>query len=281
MHDYAFVRSVEALSMEIEAFFSRAYKEVNVDRCHYPLYSTLKLTVSRNSTISEVEIEISIDSPTTNQRYVDGIINTLWDVVADGASCLALSRLPCGERRYFDDNGICVDSAKSPQEEISDLWDTLPELDIATSANSRPSDDKPYTAPVSSSTISELKKLAQKLPHGKLHLPAGNRFSEWDLEEISPMRMLGYKVGNSGLSKRARDEFLSAFVEIDFPAILRREYLDEWGAPCSPERISKTINHISANISRAEVNDKKKYEVAIFDWRTDIEFLLSIKNNYR
>ena len=128
MYDYVFIRSVEALELDVEDVFTQAFPYVSVNRAHYPLHSTLVLEVKSPEFSSEVEVDISISSPVNHKRFVDHVIEGFWEIVNERASCAFFLRLPDGERHFFDEKGERSHSEKAPEVEIEDLWDSLPDI---------------------------------------------------------------------------------------------------------------------------------------------------------
>ena len=95
-----------------------------------------------------------------------------------------------------------------------------------------------------------------------------------DWAAYSPLALLGYKVGKSGLGGLHRQHFLQDFVmKAVLPINLPSSYLAEWGPTGSKLRLQRTVRHIVFQKILRESNDPNKYSAAIEDWESDIEFL--------
>ncbi len=99
-----------------------------------------------------------------------------------------------------------------------------------------------------------------------------------NLHEVSALKMFGYTVGQKGWSDKLRSEFLTDFVEMELPLIVRRTFGDQFGPPLSEKRVLKVANVIAGNANMFLRNDCKRYAQAVDDWRTDLQFL---KESYR
>lgn len=91
--------------------------------------------------------------------------------------------------------------------------------------------------------------------------------------EISPLKLLGYTVGNRGLSATLRLAILSeAFTGI-LPPVQDEKYMRKWGDRNTPVRLKQIANHIAASTRNAKRNNPSKLRSAITDWEDDLDFL--------
>lgn len=95
-----------------------------------------------------------------------------------------------------------------------------------------------------------------------------------ELREISPLGMVGYKVGyTDGLSQNNRRDVLTNFFESKLHPKLHEIFPNELGEPCSMERLLKMANIIAVI---CKLNKRKKnpsLEYAIECWEKDLAFL--------
>ena len=96
---------------------------------------------------------------------------------------------------------------------------------------------------------------------------------EWAKQ--SPLAILGYHVGLTGMSDMHRQQFLFDFVsKAALPQVLPKSYLDEWGFPGSRTRLKRTARHIAfQKILREANSDPSRYANAIQCWTLDLNFL--------
>jgi hypothetical protein len=92
--------------------------------------------------------------------------------------------------------------------------------------------------------------------------------------EFSALKMFGYTVGKtSGWPQKQRQEFLSDFMSLQLPEVVERLFGSEYGQPMSVERLRKLADLISALCKLAMRRDPVVLEVAISDWKDDLDFL--------
>jgi len=92
----------------------------------------------------------------------------------------------------------------------------------------------------------------------------------WQLE--SPLRVLGYRVGKSGLSSAQRQSILSQAFEEPLPNVGNYEYMQQWGEPGSPVRLHK-IADLLASSCRNMKHRSNPSEEAIAVWEQDLAWL--------
>lgn len=103
--------------------------------------------------------------------------------------------------------------------------------------------------------------------------PAGE-ISAHDLAERSPLAILGYKVGQKGLRKARRRQFLDAFIVAELPLPFAPDYLAEWGAPGSVTRQERTESHLRWLASnRSKRTDVAADDTSIREWLEDADYV--------
>lgn len=108
----------------------------------------------------------------------------------------------------------------------------------------------------------------------KAHELAALQSSYEDWAVHSPLALLGYKTGKSGLSDLHRQHFLHDYVtKAVLPSALPATYLAEWGGINSKLRLQRTVRHIAFQKILRESNDLEKYASAIEDWQLDLDYL--------
>ena len=101
-----------------------------------------------------------------------------------------------------------------------------------------------------------------------------NSLSSEEWAAHSPLALLGYRVGQTGLTDLQRQQFLADFLRrASLPSSLPTEYLGQWGKPGTKARLMKTVNHITFLKRFRERADADRYRVAINHWARDILFL--------
>jgi hypothetical protein len=89
---------------------------------------------------------------------------------------------------------------------------------------------------------------------------------------LSPLRAMGYKVGDKGLPPNQRRAILRAAFESSIPVVGSAEYMAEWGNPGTPGRLKKIANYVASlcqNLKRKRQTSDK----AIEDWENDLRWL--------
>lgn len=105
--------------------------------------------------------------------------------------------------------------------------------------------------------------------------PTGFDEDDWNLDEISPLKLLGYTVGNNnGMHTDRRRSFLLTFWIVHLPATVREPRRSAWGNPTTQARLEKMISHIKSNIFRS--NNNPSHAKAVADWKEDVMFLEAI-----
>ncbi len=96
--------------------------------------------------------------------------------------------------------------------------------------------------------------------------------------DFSALKLFGYTVGkkgrDEGWSDHRRRAFLSDFMELSLPAIVKKTFGEEYGEPMSTTRLHKVANLIAALANNtARKSNAGSYEQAITDWEADLAFL--------
>lgn len=91
--------------------------------------------------------------------------------------------------------------------------------------------------------------------------------------EFSPLKIMGYAVGNSGLNRRDREQILQLAIFGNFHRYMPSEidYDRNWGGPGSKERFGSVYTHIR------RVKDlrtgRPNMGTAVADWNTDLTWI--------
>jgi hypothetical protein len=94
-----------------------------------------------------------------------------------------------------------------------------------------------------------------------------------DWPEKGVLKILGYKVGNSGLPVLERYKILRRAFTGELPAGLSESYLIQWGSPSSSKRLKKMAESIAAFCRNAKRKNYHDVEKTISDWENDLEWL--------
>lgn len=101
--------------------------------------------------------------------------------------------------------------------------------------------------------------------------PAGLQF---DAPQDGILRDLGYKVGNRGVAQSTRRVILQDAYESELPWKANAEYLAEFGAPRTAQRLQKLANCIAASARNTKRRDNSgSFEVAISHWEDDLDWM--------
>jgi hypothetical protein len=96
---------------------------------------------------------------------------------------------------------------------------------------------------------------------------------DWPEEDL--LSVMGYGVGKSGKPELKRREIPGRVFEArNFPSRIPREYVAEWGAPKSADRLLKIAESI-ASFARLKKRraDSDMFAAAIGDWEGDLDWL--------
>ena len=88
----------------------------------------------------------------------------------------------------------------------------------------------------------------------------------------SPLKVLGYAVGRSGIEVTKRREILERAYRGDLPITGSQRYMLEWGCPGSPERLRKIAESIASHCRNQKRKQAPSIE-SIQDWEADLGWL--------
>ena len=88
----------------------------------------------------------------------------------------------------------------------------------------------------------------------------------------SPLNVLGYRVGKSGLAENARREILRKAVTEELPNVGTAEYMAKWGLSNSPRRVMAITLHLVRHLTQGRKPDAD-YSEATAAWEADIAWL--------
>ncbi len=92
-----------------------------------------------------------------------------------------------------------------------------------------------------------------------------------DRPEEGPLKKLGYKVGNGGVSAEKRRRLLDWAMERDLPFVGSPAYMLEWGEPRSAKRYRKL--HTSLTVFRSGARTLGTMQKADDDWSQDLAYI--------
>ena len=92
----------------------------------------------------------------------------------------------------------------------------------------------------------------------------------WEGEGL--LSYVGYKVGHHGESIKIRQSILDAVFHNPLPNVISNEYMNEWGARQTPQRLKKMAESIAAFTRNNKRRDADMDE-AIRNWEEDLEYL--------
>ena len=89
--------------------------------------------------------------------------------------------------------------------------------------------------------------------------------------EISPLKAMGYTVGESGLYEGDRRYILTNAFEGELERVEPKEYMELWGSPGSRHRLRQMAYHISRQIPKHR--GMYNHDTAVREWEEDLEWL--------
>lgn len=84
---------------------------------------------------------------------------------------------------------------------------------------------------------------------------------------------VGYRVGHEGECLVTRQRTLDCVFHNRLPRVDSPEYMEEWAAPETPERLHKLAETIAALTRNAKRRRDVSLDVAIADWEADLKYL--------
>ena len=85
----------------------------------------------------------------------------------------------------------------------------------------------------------------------------------------SPLHILGYQVGKSGLTEETRQRILRKAMTEDLPNVGAAEYMATWGLPNTRRRLHAIILHLVQHLDQPNCDDTE----AVAHWESDICWL--------
>jgi hypothetical protein len=119
-----------------------------------------------------------------------------------------------------------------------------------------------------------LEELGDRWP-GTDPIPTSGGNGDFEGPTKSPLKRLGYEVGQSGASKSKRRSLLRKTYRKpldDLPGNYPQEYIQKWGPGESGKRLQRIANHLAANCRNFRKRDGN-YGLAIDHWEEDLEWL--------
>lgn len=247
------IRAMEYLCFRLhQEIASSAQAKITLD--HHPKYSRLiiKYLSSDGETQNIVSVNILTTHPFSYPLWLDYVADNLQREIEDDVSC-DLHFEHVESVCWFDEVGALVNeedrASKDPVHQKDEVVDEVGYF----------------------KTMQDLADAHDEF----LYTPQeGFNEHDWDLEQISPLKLLGYTVGNNGLPRNRRLAFLIKFFTVHLPATVSQPYKDSWGEPLTAKRLEKMLRHINANIFRARNNAAQSR--AVEDWNEDVIFLRSL-----
>lgn len=100
------------------------------------------------------------------------------------------------------------------------------------------------------------------------------RLTMFDAEKEGMLSFLEYRVGRvKGEPQAVRRMILVRVFEGSLPPVFNKDYMSQWGANGSPERLHKMAVSIAAFARNFKRRRSANYNDAIRDWEADLEFL--------
>ncbi len=248
------IRAVEYLAFRLSQDIPHtAQAKIRLE--HHPEHSRIEINYMPSDGKSEniVGAYVGRTHPFSYPLWLDYVVLALKGAVEDEASCdIHFNHVDSVD--WFDENGELVDEEHRGFRSFT-------------------SEEKKQT-PEGETSFETMEDLADAYDEFVYTPQEGFNEQDWDLEQISPLKLLGYTVGNNGLPRNRRLAFLIKFFTINLPATVSQPYKDAWGDPLTVKRLEKMLRHINANIFRARNNPAQSR--AVEDWNEDLIFLQSL-----
>jgi hypothetical protein len=94
---------------------------------------------------------------------------------------------------------------------------------------------------------------------------------EFQSAEKSPLNVMGYRVGMSGLTEKSRRKILADAYLGAIPWVESDAYMKQWGRAQTRMRLRRMVEHIAMLIRKA--SGKYNMDEAINDWESDLNWL--------
>lgn len=102
---------------------------------------------------------------------------------------------------------------------------------------------------------------------------AGKGVYKAERPEKGILATLGYHVGNEGVSLSKRRKILDFILTRNLPVVQSPAYMQQWGAPGSPERLWKLASTIAYLAREKRSFKNESYAKAILEWEADMDWL--------
>ena len=99
----------------------------------------------------------------------------------------------------------------------------------------------------------------------------GDNAGDINQVEQSPLSIMGYRAGVSGLDEGSRRRILRSAFEGPLPFVESPAYMESWGSPATAERLKRIAYHLSSTIDTHR--NRANLHVAVSDWKTDLAWL--------
>jgi hypothetical protein len=99
----------------------------------------------------------------------------------------------------------------------------------------------------------------------------GDNAGDFNQVEQSPLSIMGYRAGVSGLDEESRRRILRSAFEGPLPFVESPAYMESWGGPATAERLKRIAYHLSSTIDTHR--NRANLHVAVSDWKTDLAWL--------
>jgi len=89
--------------------------------------------------------------------------------------------------------------------------------------------------------------------------------------DCSPLTVMGYRVGASGVDTMTRRSILRAALSAPIPSVGGADYMEQWGTPASGTRLRRIAEQLVSNV--ATHRNRISHAVAVEDWQGDLRWL--------
>jgi hypothetical protein len=103
---------------------------------------------------------------------------------------------------------------------------------------------------------------------------SSSRLATFEAQGEGILSYLEYRVGKTnGLPTKVRRAILERVFIGKLPPVFSRAYMEAWGTPKSTRRLQKAAECIAAFARNAKRRDDDRFEQAIQEWESDLEWL--------
>jgi hypothetical protein len=100
---------------------------------------------------------------------------------------------------------------------------------------------------------------------------SGGGTNDFNQVEQSPLSLLGYRAGVSGLDDASRRRVLQSAFQGPLPFVESAGYMESWGEPSTADRLRRIATHLSHTIDAHR--NLANHQVAVNDWVSDLAWL--------